>query len=145
LTAQFAGILEAKVRRFTTPAVLILAFPLVLVCISCGSNSSSTSSSSSSAAASGEYFVCYTSSNAHGITISAVFRVPPVDQVTMLEEPWAKDFRRYVGQSGDEGGISVTCSQVDPKNPDAALKDKIDAWRKQGIPVAQVNWKYAGG
>ena len=68
-----------------------------------------------------------------------------VDQVTMLEEPWAKDFRRYVGQSGDEGAISVTRSQVDPKNPDAALKDKTDAWRKQGIPVAQVNWKYAGG
>jgi hypothetical protein len=89
--------------------------------------------------------ICYTQSNAHGVTVSSVFHVPPVDQVTMLEEPWAKDFRRYVGQSGDEGAISVSCSQVDPKNPDAALKDKIDAWRKQGIPVAQVNWKYAGG
>jgi hypothetical protein len=132
-------------RRFTTSAVLILAFPLVLVSISCSSNSSSASSSSSSAAASGEYVVCYTSSNAHGVTVSSAFRLPSVDQVTMLEEPWAKDFRRYVAQSGDEGAISVACTQVDPKNPDAALKEKIDAWRKQGIQVVQVNWKYAGG
>ena len=89
--------------------------------------------------------ICYTQSNAHGITVSSVFHVPPVDQVTMLEEPWAKDFRRYVAQSGDEGAVSVRCTQVNPKNPDAALKDKIDAWRKQGIHVGQVSWKYAGG
>lgn len=89
--------------------------------------------------------ICYTSSNAHGITVSSVFHVPPVDQVTMLEEPWAKDFRRYVGQSGSEEAISVTCAQVDPKNPDVALKDKIGEWRKQGIRVGQTNWKYAGG
>ena len=63
----------------------------------------------------------------------------------MLEEPWAKDFRRYVGQSGDEGGIPATCIQVDPKNPDGALKEKIGAWGEQGIQVKQINWKYAGG
>ena len=44
-----------------------------------------------------------------------------------------------------QGAISVTCVPVDPKNPDAALKDKMDAWRKQGVTVARVNWKYAGG
>jgi len=88
---------------------------------------------------------CYTTSNAHGITVSSIFHVPPADQVTMLEEPWAKDFRRYVGESGDRGAISVTCAQVDPKNADAAVKGKIDAWRKQGIHVVQVSWKYAGG
>jgi hypothetical protein len=88
---------------------------------------------------------CYTSSAAHGITVSSVFHVNAADQVTMLEEPWAKDFRTYVGQSGDEGAISVTCTQVDPKNADATIKDKIDAWQKQGTTVKQVNWKYAGG
>ena len=41
--------------------------------------------------------------------------------------------------------ISVTCTQVDPKNSDAALKDKIGAWSKQGLNMVQVNWKYAGG
>jgi hypothetical protein len=54
------------------------------------------------------YMICYTQSNAHGISVSAVFHVPPADQVTMLEEPWAKDFRRYVRQSCSEGGISLT-------------------------------------
>ena len=132
-------------KTFTTQAALILAFSALLVCVGCGSNSSSTASSSSSTAASGEYFVCYTSSNAHGVTVSSVFHVPPADNVTMLEEPWAKDFRTYIGQSGDEGGISVTCDQVDPKNADAVVKAKIDTWQKQGIPVKQVNWKYAGG
>ena len=131
-------------KTFTTQAALILALSSVLVSISCGNNSSSTPSSASSDAASGEYFVCYTSSSAHGITVSSVFHVPPADNVTMLEEPWAKDFRRFIGQSGDEGGISVSCDQVDPKNADAAVKAKIAAWQKQGIPVKQVNYKYAG-
>ena len=131
-------------RRLLRWLTLPMLFALALVCVACGS-SSSTPSSASSNSRNGTYMICYTSSNAHGITVSSVFHVPPVDQVTMLEEPWAKDFRRYVGQSGDEGAISVTCVRVDPQNPEAALKDKIDAWRKQGINVAQVNWKYAGG
>ena len=125
-------------------AALPLVFSFALVCISCGGSSSQPSSASSDSR-NGVYMVCYTESNAHGITVSSVFHVPPVDQVTMLEEPWAKDFRRYVGQNGDAGALEVTCTQVDPKNPDAALKDKMDAWRKQGVTVARVNWKYAGG
>jgi hypothetical protein len=132
-------------ERLMRQAALVLTFSFVLACISCGSTSSSQSSSASSSSSSGTYMICYTTSSVHGITVSAVFHVPPVDQVTMLEEPWAKDFRRYVGQSGDEGGISVTCTQVDPKNPEGALKEKIDAWGKQGIQVKQINWKYAGG
>ena len=125
--------------------VLYIALAVfVIACVSCG-GSSSTQPSSASSAAAGTYMICYTESNAHGVTVSSVFHVPPADQVTMLEEPWAKDFRRYIGQSGDEGGISVSCAPVDPKNPDAALKDKIAAWQKQGVPVKQVNWKYAGG
>jgi hypothetical protein len=124
---------------------LWLTFFLGLACVSCGSTSSPPAAlAASSTGRNGTYMVCYTTSKAHGITISSVFHVPPVDQVTMLEEPWAKDFRRYVGQSGDLGAISVTCTQADPKNPDAALKNKIDAWHKQGVTVAHVNWKYAG-
>jgi len=131
-------------KRIIRPAVLPLAFSFVLACVSCGGGSS-TQPSSASPAVAGTYMICYTQSSAHGITVSSVFHVPPVDQVTMLEEPWAKDFRTYIGQSGDEGGISVTCEPVDPRNPDAALKDKLDAWSKQGIQVKQINWKYAGG
>jgi hypothetical protein len=116
----------------------------VVASVSCGSSPTTQPSSAASAAA-GTYMICYTESNAHGVTVSSVFHIPTADQVTMLEEPWAKDFRTYVAQSGDEGAVSVTCAPVDPKNPDAALKDKIAAWQKQGIQVKQVNWKYAGG
>ena len=126
-------------RQFALPLMFLGAF----ICSGCHGSSSATSSASSGAA-NGTYMICYATSSAHGIKVSSVFHVPPVDQVTMLEEPWAKEFRTYVGQSGDEGGISVTCTQVDPKNPDAALKDQIDAWKKQGTAVTQVNWKYAG-
>lgn len=133
-------------KNFLNQAALPLMFSLALVCSGCHSPSATSGSSSSAAADSsnGTYMFCYTSSNAHGITVSSVFHVPPADQVTMFEEPWAKDFRTYVGQSGDEGALSATCVAVDPKNPDAAVKDKIDGWHKQGIPVKQVNWKYAG-
>ena len=125
-------------------AALPLVFSFALVCISCGGSSSQPTSASTNSRG-GTYMVCYTQSNAHGVSVSAVFHVPSVDQVTMLEEPWAKDFRRYVAQSGNEDAISATCVPVDPKNPEGALKDKIDAWRKQGIQVGQTNWKYAGG
>jgi hypothetical protein len=132
-------------KRWTRHAALLVTFSFAVACISCGSSSSTPPSSASSSSSSGTYFICYTTSSGHGITVSSVFHVPPADQVTMLEEPWAKDFRRYVGQSGDEGGITVTCPQVDPKNPDAALKQKIDEWQKQGTAVKQISWKYAGG
>ena len=125
--------------------VLVVFFSLVFVSCRGSSGTSSKSSSGASRSRSGSYMICYTESNAHGITVSSVFHVPPVDQVTMLEEPWAKDFRRYVAQSGDAGALAVACTEVDPQNPDAALKDKIEGWHKQGIRVAQVKWKYAGG
>ena len=95
---------------------LWLMISLSAACVSCGSGTSSPSSSAAFAASStgraGTYMICYTTSKAHGITVSSVFHVGPVDQVTMLEEPWAKAFRRYVGQSSDAGALSVTCTQV---------------------------------
>lgn len=131
-------------KRLFERAAFPLAISSALVCVGCRSDSTASSPASSGSAA-GTYMFCYTNSPSHGVTVSAVFRLPSVDQVTMLEEPWAKDFRRYVGESGDAGAISVACDQVDPRNSDTAVKAKIDAWRKQGTPVAQVNWKYAGG
>ena len=131
-------------NRFACLVAMGFTISAASLCVSCGGSPSAPSSASSSRK-SGTYMICYANSSAHGIIVSSVFHLAHVDQVTMLEEPWAKDFRRYVGQSGDAGGISVTCTQVDPKNPEAALKDKMDAWRKQGIQVTQANWKYAGG
>jgi len=53
------------------------------------------------------------------------------------------------GQSGDEGGISVTCPQVDPKNPDGALKEKIECVAEtQGMAgetnQLEVRWRVRG-
>ena len=131
-------------NRFACPVAMGFTISAASLCVSCGGSPSAPSSAPSSSK-SGTYMVCYANSSAHGIIVSSVFHLAPVDQVTMLEEPWAKDFRRSVGQSGDAGGISVTCTQVDPKNPETARKEKMDAWRKRGIQVTQVNWKYAGG
>jgi len=130
-------------NRLLSQASLPLMFVGALVGLGCNSSSGARSSASSSAR-NGTYMVCYTTSPSHGISVSSVFHVPPADQVTMLEEPWAKDFRRYVGQSGDAGAISVTCAQADPKDPDAALKEEKETWRRQGVAVKQLNWKYAG-
>jgi hypothetical protein len=64
---------------------------MVSLGVACISGSSNTASSPAAFAASstgrnGIYLICYTDSKAHGITVSSVFHVPPVDQVTMLEE-----------------------------------------------------------
>lgn len=131
-------------KRLSIPAILVSVLSLAMACSGCG-GSAKTSASATSGNRNGADMICYTRSNAHGITVSAVFHVPAADQVTMLEEPWAKDFRRYVGQSGSEGGLSVSCVRVDPHDPAGGLKDQIAAWKKQGIPVGQTSWKYAGG
>ena len=60
----------------------------------------------------------------------------------MIEEPWAKDFRRYIGQSGNEGGISVTCTQVTSSD---AQRNKAEELRKEGHEVVEAKWSYAGG
>jgi hypothetical protein len=86
--------------------------------------------------------LCFTSPNLPVVRISAVFPLKTHDATTMVEEPWAIDFRRYIGQSGDEGGINVTCNQVGSKD---AEKDKADELRKQGHQVVETGWTYAGG
>jgi len=84
--------------------------------------------------------LCFTSPTLQVVRISAVFPIKTVSPTIMLEEPWSQEFRRYVGQSGNEGGINVTCSQVASKD---ALKDKADELRKQGHQVIETGWSYA--
>jgi hypothetical protein len=45
-----------------------------------------------------------------------------------------------LGQSGNEGAISVTCDQVTSKD---AEKEKADELRKQGHTVVETGWTYA--
>ena len=86
--------------------------------------------------------MCFTSPTLQVVRFSGVFPIKTVTPTQMVEEPWAKDFRRYVGQSGNEGGINVTCSQVTSKD---AEKDKADELRKQGHQVIETGWIYPGG
>ena len=114
-----------------------LALSSALLCVSCRSGSSSPSPSSSAGAIN---ILCYSSPTTQVVRISAVFPIKTHDATTMVEEPWAADFRRYLGQSGNEGAISVTCDQVTSKD---AEKEKADELRKQGHTVVETGWTYA--
>jgi hypothetical protein len=84
--------------------------------------------------------LCYSSPTTQVVRLSAVFPIKTHDATTMVEEPWSADFRRYLGQSGNEGAISVTCDQVTSKD---AEKEKADELRKQGHTVVETGWSYA--
>ena len=84
--------------------------------------------------------LCYSSPTTQVVRVSAVFPIKTHDPTTMVEEPWSADFRRYLGQSGNEGAISVTCDQVTSKD---AEKEKADEFRKQGHTVIETGWAYA--
>jgi hypothetical protein len=128
--------MQNRVMRTTCLAVALCGF---WFCTSCKSASSPGEATSANGPV---QMLCYTTPTAQVVRISAVFPIKTADPTQMMEEPWAKDFRTYLGQSGNEGGISVTCDQVTSKN---AEKDKADALRKQGHQVIETNWTYAGG
>jgi len=87
--------------------------------------------------------LCFTTPERPTVVVSAVFPITTVTPERMLEEPWAQEFRRYVGQvGGNEMGVSVTCSQVSSKD---AAKAKANELRKQGHDVKETNWIYVGG
>jgi hypothetical protein len=114
------------------------------LCASCsGGQSSNAPSSAGERNHSGSAnMLCFTSADTRKVVVSSVFPVKTYPPERMIEEPWAKDFRRYIGQSGNEGGISVTCSQV--TSSDAATA-KAEELRKQGHEVVETQWSYAGG
>jgi hypothetical protein len=130
---KIAGIAELSVAVFCTA-----------LCASCsGGQSSSAANSAGARSHSGIVnMLCFTSTDTLKVVVSSVFPVKTYPPERMIEEPWAKDFRRYIGQSGNEGGISVTCSQVTSSD---AAKRKAEELRKQGHEVVESPWSYAGG
>jgi hypothetical protein len=124
-------------NRIIRMSVVSLALSSAFLCVSCRSGSSSPSPSDSAGAID---MLCYSSPTAQVVRISAVFPIKTHDATTMVEEPWSADFRRYLGQSGNEGGISVTCDQVTSTD---AEKEKADELRKQGHTVVETGWTYA--
>jgi hypothetical protein len=113
-------------------------------CASCGSSQSSSSATGTGASkhAGTVDMLCFSSPDARKVVLSSVFPVKTYPPERMIEEPWAKDFRRYIGQSGNEGGISVTCTQVTSSD---AQRNKAEELRKEGHEVVEAKWSYAGG
>jgi hypothetical protein len=114
------------------------------LCASCSSSdpSAQAGSPSGSTRSGTANMLCFSSPESRKVVISSVFAVRTYPPERMIEEPWAQDFRRYIGQSGNEGGISVTCSQVSSSD---AEKSKAEELRKQGHEVVETKWSYAGG
>ena len=132
--ARSPGVLKTAV------AILVVSF-----CVSCGSSQPSSAPSSSHGSGP-TYVICFSNPNARVVSLSGAFPVTAATQVQALEEPWAKEFRRYLGQrNGKEDGISVTCTPVSPQNAQGELKDRADSLRKAGHEVTETGWVYAGG
>jgi len=125
--------MNRTIRLSGVSLVLTSAF----LCVACHSGTSSPSPSSSAGPIN---MLCYSSPTAQVVRLSAVFPIKTHDATTMVEEPWSADFRRYLGQSGNEGGISVTCEQVTSTD---AEKEKAAELRKQGHTVVETGWTYA--
>ena len=115
----------------------------IALCASCDSSHHSASGSAAGSTRSGMVdMLCFTSPDTRKVVVSSVFPVKTYPPERMIEEPWAKDFRRYIGQSGNEGGINVTCTPADSSDAAQITADKL---RKQGHEVVETKWAYAGG
>jgi hypothetical protein len=126
-------------NRFIRLATLGVVLFCIFLSLSCGSVQPSQPSRSSGARGP-VYMLCFTSPTLQVVRLSAVFPIKTVSPTLMLEEPWAADFRRFVVQAGNYGGVSVTCSQVTSKD---AVKDKAEELRKRGHQVIETRWTYA--
>lgn len=120
-----------------------VALLCIALCASCNSSHHSATGSASGSTRSGTVdMLCFTSPDTRKVVVSSVFPVKTYPPERMIEAPWAQDFRRYIGQSGNEGGINVTCSQV---NSSDAAQIQADKLRQQGHEVVETKWAYAGG
>ena len=121
-----------------------LALFCIAVCVSCSSShdSAATGRPAGSTRPGTSDMLCFSSPDSRKVVVSSVFPVKTYPPERMIEEPWAKDFRRYIGQSGNEGGINVTCTPVTSSD---AAKIKADELRKLGHEVVETKWSYAGG
>jgi hypothetical protein len=123
--------------------IALFCIALCALCASCSSKHNSAIGSSSGSSRSGTVdMFCFTSPDTRKVVVSSIFPVKTYPPERMIEEPWAKDFRRYIGQSGNEGGINVTCSHADSSDAAQIQADKL---RKQGHEVVETKWAYAGG
>jgi hypothetical protein len=84
--------------------------------------------------------LCYSDETQDVVRLSGVFLVKnPRD----FSEPWRLDFRRYLGQSGNEGAVLVSCTPVNANDPQGALKARADDLRRKNKKVVETGWTYA--
>lgn len=131
-------------KKLPIAAGFCVTFFCMTLCASCGSShdSKAIQNVSGSARSGTADMLCFTSPDSHKVVLSRVFAVKTYPPERMMEEPWSHEFRRYIGQSGNEGGINVTCAQVGSSD---AAKIKADELRKLGHEVVETKWSYAGG
>jgi hypothetical protein len=123
-------------NRLIRMANLTVALSCFWLCVSCGSGSSSGPSGGP------VNIICSTDPSQAVVRLSGVF---PVKNAQDVMAPWSIEFRRYLAQSGNEGGIEVTCGPAGSKDAKAALQDMVDTLRGQNKQVIQTGWTYAGG
>ncbi len=120
-----------------------VAVSCLAACAACGHGTPSGASGAGAGRhAATVNMLCFTSPDSRKVVVSAVFPVRPYPPERMIEQPWAQDFRRYIGQSGNAGGISVTCLEASAGD---AAKVKAAQLRSQGHEVVETQWSYAGG
>jgi hypothetical protein len=86
--------------------------------------------------------ICSSDPSQDVVRLSGVFQVKNAQDVMA---PWGIEFRRYLAQSGNEGGIEVTCSAAGSTDAKAALQERVDALHKENKKVIETGWTYAGG
>jgi hypothetical protein len=106
-----------------------LALSGALLFSSCG-----PSKSSGSAGAGSLNVLCMTDPSLPTVKVSAVFPIKTADP----SEPWTAEYRRYIAQSGSEGGVEVVCQAVN-----SSLKDAEQPLKDQGKKIVETGWKYA--
>ena len=111
-----------------------LAFSGALLCSSCG-----PSMSSGSAGAGSLSVLCMTDPSLPTVKVSAVFPIKTADP----SEPWTTEYRRYIAQSGSEGGVEVVCQAVNSNDPSNSLKAAEQPLKDQGKKIVETGWKYA--
>ena len=116
----------------------ICAATMALAGVSCGSGKSSAVSA---AARKGPaYMICSSDDTGSKVVLSSAFLVKnPRD----MGEPWRLEFRRYLGQSGNEGAVEVTCNPVASDDAQAELKKRVELLRSQHKQVIETRWSYA--
>ena len=121
--------------RFVRPAALGLVFSTAVFCSSCHSSKSADATGAGGSLS----VLCMTDPSLPTVKVSAVFPIKTADP----SEPWTVEYRRYIAQSGSEGGVEVVCQAVNSNDPSNSLQAAEHPLKDQGKKIVETGWKYA--